>query len=518
MDGFIQNATLSLVRLILAITSTERHSIPDQSLCQYIYCTFPIDDYDNRNTSCHVTTEEMWKENSQSTTLSHFIHLYVYPLFILMGIFGNSLSCFIMFINVRRSGYPTSLYLTVLALVDCLFLLGSAVPDWISQIQFTLDIKHLSDLSCRFVYWFGNFTTHLSAGLVVGVTVERFIAVQYPLIAHKLNTVTHTRIALIILILFFFLLDSPVFFLVKHFTDSVHIVFSCPNDTRVHYERRDTNRCVSANDRYGQVWVCVDFTVYTLLPFLMIVTLNSLIIRRLIDAQRFRQRMFRFSNDSVRQDQYEIKYRPHSHSHQLIEISDKYSRYSRRFRSVPETKPLAKMLSPQSGLFSCNVDVSIVCLFLFLGQHEERRRRYSTKQSSISTELSTLSSEIKTRSQHHLEISSIRPKPSANISHSNNTRLTILLLFVSFSFLVLTLPAVLLNLILSRRSSWTHPSLQVISIDDNHDQRTTLFYTIARLFMIINHSINFILYFVFGKRFRRDVKQLFVVYWKQPSH
>lgn len=349
MDGFIQNATLGLVRLILVVTSAERQSISDQSACQYIYCTFPLDDYDDRNTTCHVTTDEIGKTSSKFATLAHVIHLYVYPLFILMGIFGNSLSCFIMFINVRRSGYPASLYLTLLALVDCLFLLGSALPDWISQIQSTLNIKHLSDLSCRFVYWFGNFTTHLSAGLVVGVTVERFIAVQYPLIAHKLNTVTHTRIGLIILVLFFFLLDSPVLFLVKHFTDSVHIVLTCPNETRVHYERRETTRCISANEHYAQIWVCVDLTVYTLLPFLMIVTLNSLIIRRLIDAQRFRQRMFRFNNDSIRQDQYEIKYRPYSQSHQAIEISDKYLRYSRRFRSVPETKPLASMLSPQSS-------------------------------------------------------------------------------------------------------------------------------------------------------------------------
>jgi hypothetical protein len=352
MDVYTQNVTLGLIRFILAITEDERHTVSIKSLCQYIYCTFPIDDHDDRNITCHVTTDEIGKENSSLTILSKSIHLYIYPLFILMGIFGNSLSCLIMFINVRRNGYPASLYLTLLALVDCLFLLGSALPDWISQIHSILDIKNLSDLSCRFVYWFGNFTTHLSAGLVVGVTVERFIAVQYPLIAHKLNTVRHTRIALIILILFFFLLDSPVLILVKHLNESVHIVLTCSNETRVHYERRDIIRCISANKYYEQVWVCVDFTVYTLLPFLFIVTLNSLIIRRLIDAQRFRQRMFRFNN-TIRQNQSDIKYRYYSESHQIIEISEKHPRYSRRFRSVPETKPLAMILRPRSSSLFC---------------------------------------------------------------------------------------------------------------------------------------------------------------------
>jgi hypothetical protein len=247
--------------------------------------------------------------------------------------------------------------------------LGSALPDWISQIHSILDIKNLSDLSCRFVYWFGNFTTHLSAGLVVGVTVERFIAVQYPLIAHKLNTVRHTRIALIILILFFFLLDSPVLILVKHLNESVHIFLTCSNETRVHYERRDIIRCISANKYYEQVWVCVDFTVYTLLPFLFIVTLNSLIIRRLIDAQRFRQRMFRFNN-TIRQNQSDIKYRYYSESHQIIEISEKHPRYSRRFRSVPETKPLAMMLRPRSS--------SLFCFFFHFSFHILRSNRRTT--------------------------------------------------------------------------------------------------------------------------------------------
>jgi len=354
MDGYTHNVTRELALAILAITEEQRHAAKIQSICQYVHCTFSINDY---NRTCHVTSaslissDENRKEYTYLINLSKYIHLYIYPLFILMGIFGNSLSCFIMYYNVRRSGYPSSLYLTILAFVDCLFLLGSALPDWISQIHYKLDIKHLSDLSCRFVYWFGNFTTHLSAGLVVGVTVERFIAVQYPLIAHKLNTVTRTRIVLIILIIFFFLLDSPVLILVKHVNKNIHTVLTCYNDTLIKYERGDIFRCVPTNEYSELAWNCVDFAVYTFIPFVIIVTLNSLIIRRLIDAQRFRQRMFRFSNNNnnnpIRHDQQELKYRHYSGSHQAIEMLEKNPRYSRRFQSVPETKPLAMMLRPQ---------------------------------------------------------------------------------------------------------------------------------------------------------------------------
>jgi hypothetical protein len=350
MDGNTHNSTRDLVRFILAMTTVERQSASMQSVCQYIYCTFSINDHDDLNNSCHVTStssDDTGKDNVYSIILAKYIRLFIYPLFIFMGIFGNSLSCFIMFSNVRRNGYPTSLYLTVLAFIDCLYLLGSALPEWISQIYYKLEIRHLSDFSCRFAYWFGHLATHLSVGLVIGVTVERFIAVQYPLIAHKVNTIKHTRTVLIILIIFFFLIDSPVFFLVKHIIESIHIVLTCDNNTHINYERRDMIDCTLTNQRYGRTWVYIDLAVYTLIPFLLIVTLNSLIIRRLIDAQRFRRRMFRFNNITSRHNQQVIKHRHYSETHQSMEMMEKRHRHSRRFQSVPETKPLALMLRPQ---------------------------------------------------------------------------------------------------------------------------------------------------------------------------
>lgn len=115
----------------------------------------------------------------------------------------------------------------------------------------------------------------------------------------------------------------------------------------------------------------------------------------------------------------------------------------------------------------------------------------------------------------------IRHKPISP-SNSNNTRLTILLLFVSCSFLVLTLPSVVYNLIMSIKPSSSstattneNNSTNSIMTDKENSSRRILLYTLVRLLMIINHSINFILYFVLGKRFRRDLKQLFRGYWRK---
>lgn len=102
-------------------------------------------------------------------------------------------------------------------------------------------------------------------------------------------------------------------------------------------------------------------------------------------------------------------------------------------------------------------------------------------------------------------------------SHTNNIRLTILLLVISGSFLVLTLPAVVLNLILSTkfRDPLTNFKTYLNLVNKNYSSNRVFYYTIARLLMIINHSVNFMLYFVVGKRFRRDLKILCAGYWRK---
>ncbi|CAF0980505.1 unnamed protein product [Rotaria sp. Silwood1] len=490
MDSDTLNATRGLVQAILTLTTEQRQALSVQSLCQFIYCKFLMNDQEDNNGTCQViavksslSDEDPQQKNLYLMTFVKYINIYIYPLLIFMGIFGNGLSCFIMFLNVRRNGYSANLYLALLAFVDCLFLLGSALPDWMSHIDSKFDIRLLSDLCCRFVYWFGNFITHLSAGLVVSITVERFIAIQYPLIAHKINTVKHTHIVLITLITFFFLLDSRIFILVKHLNDSIHIVLTCYNDTYSSYERREILQCNIANES-NKIWVFIDFAVYTLIPFSIIITLNSLIIRRLIDAQRLRQRMFHPKNKAAKSEEQSL--------HQNISVSDQIVTEKHRrlkcSRSVPTPILLPTIIRSHKNQY---------CL------------RSTMKQSSVSIESS---SETKTRSDYQYEKSVIR-----QTTNTNNMRLTILLLFVSCSFLILTLPAVVCNLIMSIKlktisSTFTN---YLSTTDDNLNSDTICYYTIARLLMIVNHSINFILYFVVGKRFRRDLKNLCINYWRR---
>jgi len=141
--------------------------------------------------------------------------------------------------------------------------------------------------------------------------------------------------------------------------------------------------------------------------------------------------------------------------------------------------------------------------------------RSSIHQSNLSIKSSI---GIKIGSHHRYKSSMICQKTNAN-----NIRLTVLLLFISGSFLALTLPAVVLNLIMTTKLKTRSSNFETYlnSTNENFNSDTILYYTIARLLMIINHSINFILYFVVGKRFRRDLKILCLGYWRKfcrPRH
>ncbi|CAF1098184.1 unnamed protein product [Rotaria magnacalcarata] len=499
------NATKNILLYLLYHTEGLRKSL--NSTCQYTRCTFP-----NDNVTCGAIVAEpaaslsslsnpIENQDDYAELVSNYIRLYIYPVFIISGIFGNALSFFIMLMNCRHSRYPASLYLTLLPFVDCLYLTISPLLEWITKVNKYYDVKISSDLACRLVYLFGNFATHLSAGLVVSVTIERFIAVQYPLLAHKINHAASTRVALAVLVMFFLIVDSPILLIVALIKNKYTYAFkTCNGQFNFQYEREDTVLCGLTGKNYEKIWVYVDFVVYNMAPFFIIITLNSSIIRRLIEAHHFRRRMFRFSNTSSKSSQQDGKHRHYPESYPTMAMIEHQRRHLKCYQSVPETKPLVVTVQAHSS------------------DSENRRLRYNTKISSTSTEVSIISVEIKNRSRYHYEDSSTCNRTTNN-SYLTHIRLTILLLFVSFSFLILTLPAVVVNLVMSMK---LNAKSSTINNNDTYSITrggtsvdTNIYYTFARLSMIINHSINFVLYFVLGKRFRHDLKQLLVGYWRK---
>lgn len=111
----------------------------------------------------------------------------------------------------------------------------------------------------------------------------------------------------------------------------------------------------------------------------------------------------------------------------------------------------------------------------------------------------------KRRSQmQHVELTamycSFASKHQRKKSNENNKKLTFMLLAVSFTFLLTTLP-MNVQLIVSAFYG---------SLADNPKgyAQMTLARTVVELLMYVNHSINFFLYCATGKKFRRQVRDL----------
>ncbi len=116
---------------------------------------------------------------------------YISPVLILLGTVGNGLSAAVMLRPGLRQSV-SALYLIVLALVDTLILCVGLLRCWLWQI-FDLDIRAVSTASCKLhVFWI-HFLVHLEAWILVSLSVERFLAVFFPL-ASKLYVNRRTAV------------------------------------------------------------------------------------------------------------------------------------------------------------------------------------------------------------------------------------------------------------------------------------------------------------------------------------
>jgi len=306
------------------------------------------------------------------------ILLYVPPVLLFIGTFGNLFSFCILLKNAKNAS--TYSYLSVLAIVDLLVLYSGLFRLWIGQ--FMIEIATINNFMCKTVIFIGYVSSDTSVWLIVAMTIERTIVVTFPLKAHTICNTRHARVGILSIIVLFILVNCHFLWSVelKHFTFNDTVISKChptPGYTRL----------------VEDIWPWVDAIIYSFLPSFLILVLNSLIILNVISARNARKR-----------------------------------------------------LRQQSKLFLRN------------GNPSHHRQ--------------------------HCEVSK---------------KITLMLLAVSFTFLVTTLP---MNLVVIYKS--------VFLIPDNVKTLTQakLMNTVAEMLMYTNHSINFFLYCATGKKFRNQFKAM----------
>lgn len=135
-----------------------------------------------------------------------FLHSYYTPLIMVAGSIGNIFSV-VVFFRTKLRKLSSSHYLAALGISDTVFLLMNFIP-WFpmgAELQ-TIDIV------CKLTTFLSGVSSVLSAWFVVAFTIERFIAVLYPLKRQTMCTVRRAKIVIIGLLIAGLIDCSPLLY------------------------------------------------------------------------------------------------------------------------------------------------------------------------------------------------------------------------------------------------------------------------------------------------------------------
>ncbi|KAK6186501.1 hypothetical protein SNE40_008530 [Patella caerulea] len=234
----------------------------------------------------HVKSYERPMMQYTEYRISKILLLYVPPILIILGTFGNLFS----FIILRRRPMlkvSTYFYLASLAIADSLVLYIGLLRIWINELT-GIDAMDLTNWLCKLTCVFGYFSSDFSVWLIIAVTVERFIVVCFPFKANGMCNVSRARKVIVLLIVIMFSINLHFLFTVELVTTPV--------------DGKNIVNCEAAAPfpvLVDQAWPWVDAIIYSFVPFVTITVLNILIIRQVLKAHGSRERLQNFGDRRV---------------------------------------------------------------------------------------------------------------------------------------------------------------------------------------------------------------------------
>ncbi|KAK6180005.1 hypothetical protein SNE40_012230 [Patella caerulea] len=195
--------------------------------------------------------------------------IWLFPLIIIGGTIGNLLSLVVM---LRREMRQTStcFYLATLAITDTSVLYISAFKTWI-RILTGFELLHVSNAACKGIMFLVYFCNHFSAWIIVAVTIERFLAVWFPLKAGTMCSVSRAKFGTFVIASVFILVNSHLFWT----AELVSTTSSMSSDHLM---------CIGYVYKtfVCKVFAWINLMLYTFLPFIVLLIFNILIIINLL--------------------------------------------------------------------------------------------------------------------------------------------------------------------------------------------------------------------------------------------
>ncbi|XP_076105281.1 putative G-protein coupled receptor 139 [Mytilus galloprovincialis] len=204
-------------------------------------------------------------ETFDSYNTAMYLIKWVMPLIIFTGTVGNIFS-FIVMLRREMRQTPTFFYLAMLAIADTLVLFVSAFKTWLRTVS-GFELSHINAFSCKLTMFLVHFSIQFSAWLIVAVTIERFLAVWFPLKANSMCNLSRARFITFMTAMIFILVNIHIFWTAQLFPTKQSL---------------DGSNFVCAAYAYEN-FVCrifpwINLILYSFLPCLTLLIFNILII------------------------------------------------------------------------------------------------------------------------------------------------------------------------------------------------------------------------------------------------
>ena len=213
----------------------------------------------NKNHST-TTPAAVAKEMPYDISVALWMQRCIFPLLVIFGTIGHVLTLAVL-IRPRMRNTSIYFYLMILSCSDAIVLWISCFKVWIRTVS-DFELTHVSDSVCKMVTFVYLFSTYLSSWLIVCMTIDRFIAVWFPLQVATLCSIRHAWISTVIMVVLAMLSNVHVFW------------------TFYLYQSR---RCTYYSSLFfmKHIFEPLKFASYCFVPFVIVISLNIAIICKL---------------------------------------------------------------------------------------------------------------------------------------------------------------------------------------------------------------------------------------------
>ncbi len=182
------------------------------------------------------------------------MHTYLTPIIVILGWIGNGLTIAVM-IQPNKRYLPTSIYLTCLAFSDCVILFQAILSWWVYTVN---DRKGNIAIICTVCTYLVYMFTFYGTSLILLVTMERMIAIRFPLKAMYFCNPRKTKIICCVVLIVGIVINMPHIFM------SSIVNVNCIS--------------FSVGGVWAEVFSWISMAIYSFMPFCALLTMNWVII------------------------------------------------------------------------------------------------------------------------------------------------------------------------------------------------------------------------------------------------